>query len=215
RRRLPRRRRREGRAAPRAGGPGRRDQRLHAGALRNRGVADERDRGGRPMIPTAAAAALPWRNPVLVRFCRSRLRLRKSVFWFLLTLIITTFVVTLTYIVRTKGGTPAEDAARGLWIPLLIIQGLILMFKGTGSVAAGLIQDKIDQTLDYQRLTPVAPLRRPPGAHLVLPVPDCSMCASAPPPVACTTADITSSSTGRPKRYPSRLRNGATGVSLW
>jgi len=122
------------------------------------------------MIAAALHGALPWRNPVFVRFWRSRLRLRRSVFWYLLTLIVTTFIVTLTYIVQTNTGTPPQDAARSLWIPLLIIQGLILMFKGTGSVAAGLIQDKIDQTLDYQRLTPVAPLRNLLGYLFGLPV---------------------------------------------
>ena len=122
------------------------------------------------MIARVLDTALPWRNPVFVRFCRSRLRLRKSVFWYLLTLIVTTFVVTLTYILRTNSGTPPEDAARGLWIPILIIQGLILMVKGTGSASAGLIQDKIDQTLDYQRLTPVAALRNLLGYLFGLPV---------------------------------------------
>ena len=111
-----------------------------------------------------------WDNPVLQRFRRSRLRLRKSIFWYLLTLIVTTFVVSLTYILRTNVGTSGQDAARSLWIPLLIIQGLILMIKGTGSVSAGLIQDRIDGTLDYQRLTPVAPLRNLVGYLFGLPV---------------------------------------------
>src|SRR5690606_12803963 len=62
-----------------------------------------------------------------------------------------------------------ETAARSIWIPLLVIQGLILMIKGTGSVSAGLIQDKIDQTLDYQRLTPVSPLRNLVGYLFGLP----------------------------------------------
>ncbi|HEY5569621.1 MAG TPA: hypothetical protein VIM81_20540 [Gammaproteobacteria bacterium] len=109
-------------------------------------------------------------NPVFVRFCRSRLRLRKSIFWYLLTLIVTTFVVALIYIIRTNSFTPPQVAARGLWIPVLIIQGLILMFKGTGAVSAGLIQDKIDQTLDYQRLTPMTPIRNLAGYLFGLPV---------------------------------------------
>src|SRR5690606_17510635 len=149
---------------------GRSDQRVHARALGDRVVADEPDRRGAGMIAAALHGALPWRNPVFVRFWRSRLRLRRSVFWYLLTLIVTSFVVTLTYIVRTNAGTPPVDAARSLWIPLLIIQGLILMVKGTGSVSAGLIQDKIDQTLDYQRLTPVSPVRNLVGYLFGLPV---------------------------------------------
>src|SRR5690606_41055269 len=100
------------------------------------------------------------------------------------TLIVTTFIVTLTYIVQTNTGTPPQDAARSLWIPLLIIQGLILRLKGTGSVAAGLIQDKIDQTLDYQRLTPVAPLRNLLGYLFGLPVLEYAMFALTLPHLA-------------------------------
>lgn len=111
-----------------------------------------------------------WRNPVFLRFFRSRLRLRKSIFWYLLTLIIATFVVTLVYILRTNSGVAPRDAARSLWLPLLIIQGIILMVKGTGSVSAGLIQDKIDETLDYQRLTPLTPLASLIGYLFGLPV---------------------------------------------
>lgn len=106
----------------------------------------------------ASYAAL-WRNPAFVRFSRSRLRLRKAVFWYLLTLIMTTFVVMTNYLfdVNMRGISP-EAAAREMFLPLLIVQGLILMGKGTPAVSAGLIQDKIDQTLDYQRLTPMTPL---------------------------------------------------------
>lgn len=118
-----------------------------------------------------------WRNPVFLRFCRSRLRLKKSIFWYLLTIIVTTFVTALMYIIRTNMGTPSEMAARGLWIPLLVIQGVILMIKGTGAVSAGLIQDKIDQTLDYQRLTPMTPIRNVLGYLFGLPVLEYAMVA--------------------------------------
>jgi hypothetical protein len=113
---------------------------------------------------------LPWRNPPFIRFWRSRLRARKAIFWCLLTLIVTTFVAALMYTLRTNASTPPQDAAREIWIPLLIIQGVLLMIKGTGSVSAGLIQDKIDQTLDYQRLTPATPLRNLLGYLFGLPV---------------------------------------------
>jgi hypothetical protein len=111
-----------------------------------------------------------WRNPAFLRFWRSRLRLRKAIFWYLLTLIVTSFVVSIVYIIRTNSFTPPLNAARSLWIPLLIIQGLILMVRGTGSVSAGLIQDKIDETLDYQRLTPLTPIRNLVGYLFGLPV---------------------------------------------
>ena len=131
--------------------------------------------GGRGV--QAAELLAIWRNPVFERFRRSRLRVRKSIFWFLLTIIVATFVVSLTYIVRRNIGVGPVAAARGLWFPLLIIQGLILLLKGTGAVAAGLIQDKMDQTLDYQRLTPVTALRNLLGYLFGLPVLEYAMFA--------------------------------------
>lgn len=135
----------------------------------------------------AADTLLPWRNPAFRRFIRSRLRLRKAVFWYLLTLIVTTFVIALAYTLGTKARAPAEDVARGLWIPLLVIQGLILMVKGTGSVSAGLIQDRIDQTLDYQRLTPASPLRNLVGYLFGLPILEYAMFALTLPHLAFIT----------------------------
>lgn len=109
-------------------------------------------------------------NPVFHRYRRSQLRLKRSVFWYLATVIITTFAVSLAYIVQTNIGFSEEFAARNQWTTLLVIQGLILLIKGTGKTSAGLIQDKIDQTLDYQRLTPVSPLRNVIGYLFGLPI---------------------------------------------
>jgi hypothetical protein len=137
-----------------------------------------------------------WDNPVFHRFRRSQLRAKKAIFWYLATLIITTFVVTLTYLIETNfTQLPAnatqeaiaqleEQAARNLWIPLLVIQGLILLLKGTGRTSAGLIQDKIDETLDYQRLTPVSPLRNVVGYVFGLPILEYAMFALTLPHLA-------------------------------
>lgn len=118
-----------------------------------------------------------WRNPVFQRYRRSRLRVRKSIFWILATLIVATFAVSMNYIVARNFGSSPVDAARSEWLPLLIIQGLILMIKGTGSASAGLIQDKIDQTLDYQRVTPMTPLKNLVGYLFGLPVLEYAMFA--------------------------------------
>jgi len=125
-----------------------------------------------------------WRNPAFVRFSRSRLRLRKSIFWYLVVLIVTSFVIALPYILSTNSGSPPMSAARGVWIELLVIQGLILMGKGTGNVASGLIQDRIDQTLDYQRLAPLSPLRSLIGYLFGLPVLEYAMFALTLPHLA-------------------------------
>lgn len=129
-----------------------------------------------------------WRNPVFRRFCRSRLRLRKAVFWYLLVLIVATFQALLTYIIETNQGRPPVQAARDLWIGLIVIQGLVLMIKGTGAVSAGLIQDKLDETLDYQRLTPVSPLKNLLGYLFGLPVLEYVMFALTLPHLALLVA---------------------------
>jgi hypothetical protein len=77
-----------------------------------------------------------------------------------------------------------EAAARNQWISLLVIQGLIVLLKGTGRTSAGLIQDKIDETLDYQRLTPVSPLRNLIGYLFGLPVLEYTMFALTLPHLA-------------------------------
>jgi hypothetical protein len=124
-------------------------------------------------------------NPVFHRFRRSQLRLKASLAWLLLTLIVTSFVVTLPYIIQTTNfDRPEQGAARNLWIPLLIIQGLILLLKGTARTASGLIQDKIDQTLDYQRLTPLMPLKNIVGYLLGLPILEYAMFALTLPHLA-------------------------------
>lgn len=123
-------------------------------------------------------------NPVFHRYRRSQLRLKTSLAWLLLTVIVTTFVTTLPYVIETNSGTTDQEAARDLWIPLLIIQGLILLLKGTARTAAGIIQEKIDQTLDYQRLTPLTPIRNVIGYLFGLPILEYTMFALTLPHLA-------------------------------
>jgi len=136
-------------------------------------------------MQSAAQLLNLWDNPVFHRFRRSQLRTRKAIFWYLATLIITTFVVSITYLSETNfAQMPGELAARTLWMPLLVIQGLIVLFKGTGRTASGLVQDKLDQTLDYQRLTPVSPLRNVVGYLFGLPILEYTMFALTLPHLA-------------------------------
>jgi hypothetical protein len=126
-----------------------------------------------------------WDNPVFHRFRRSQLRAKRAIFWYLATLIITTFVISLTYIIQTNSFDMSEEAAaRNQWISLLVIQGLIVLLKGTGRTSAGPIQDKIDETLDYQRLTPVTPLRNLIGYLFGLPILEYTMFALTLPHLA-------------------------------
>ena len=96
-----------------------------------------------------------WKNPIFIRFCRSELRFKKAIFWYLLTLIVTAFTVAIIYAPQVYRGHDAVSAARQAFVPILIIQGVILLFMGTGSVASGITREKVDNVLNYQRLTPL------------------------------------------------------------
>ena len=47
-----------------------------------------------------------WRNPIFVRYSRSRLRMKNAIVWYLLTIIIATFSVTMSYLVMVNSGSP-------------------------------------------------------------------------------------------------------------
>ncbi|MEX0330553.1 MAG: hypothetical protein AB3N64_03935 [Puniceicoccaceae bacterium] len=96
------------------------------------------------------------KNPIFIRFCRSELRPKKAFFWYLLTLIGTAFAVAVTYAPQVAQGREAMAAARNALLPVMIIQGVILLFMGTGSIASGITREKVENVLDYQRLTPLA-----------------------------------------------------------
>ncbi len=100
-----------------------------------------------------------FKNPIFIRFCRSELRVKRAIFWYLLTLIITAFNVAVVYGPQIAQGRDSVDAARGALLPILIIQGIIMLFLGTGSVASGITREKVDNVLNYQRLTPL-PVRQ-------------------------------------------------------
>lgn len=95
------------------------------------------------------------KNPIFIRFCRSNLRVKKAVFWYLLTTIVCAFTVAMIYVPQVVRDRDPMDAARAALVPMLIIQGIILLFMGTGSVATGITREKVDNVLNYQRLTPL------------------------------------------------------------
>lgn len=119
-----------------------------------------------------------WRNPLLIRFVRSRLRPRRALIWLLITFVFTAFVFTLAYVPSVEREMMTQvEAARTTLIPLFVIQGIILMLMGTGAVASGVVQEKITGTLDYQRLTPMAPSAKIIGYLFGLPIREYAMVA--------------------------------------
>jgi len=110
-------------------------------------------------------------NPIFIKSCRARLRLRALITWCSITLIVSGLVFASVYLTTTARhlADPAY-AARATFVPIMWIQSIILMLLGTGSVASGLSIEREDGTLDYLRLTPMRPLPKILGYLFGLPV---------------------------------------------
>lgn len=109
-------------------------------------------------------------NPLVVRGVRSRLRPAAAATWGLITVAVTAFVFFIVYLtgVRRDVATP-EAAAEATLVPIIIIQGLVLMLLGSGAVASGIARERMAHLLDYQRLTPMRPSAKIVGLLFGLP----------------------------------------------
>jgi hypothetical protein len=143
-------------------------------------------------FPGPAPAWCLWRNPILRRYFRTRLRPRALGATLLMVLLIAGFIFAMA---RTGGitqmefhqrmaeeaaaaGRPApqgfilsmESVERICLIPLLIFQGFILFIAGTGQVAGGMTAEAEEGTMDYMRLSPMTPLAKVLGYLIGLPI---------------------------------------------
>lgn len=120
---------------------------------------------------SSTAARRGWQNPIFRRYCRSRLRPRGLGVALLLTLLITGFVFSIAYTaVKFHSKADIVDTARTTFIPVLVIQALILFVLGTAQVAGGMVAERDEGVIDYQRLIPMPPLAKVLGYLFGLPV---------------------------------------------
>jgi hypothetical protein len=110
-------------------------------------------------------------NPIFRRYCRSRLRPVGLTGGLLISILIAGFIFAL---VRSLGVyqmrlVPA-DAERATLVPLLVFQALILFVLGTAQVAGGMVAERDEGVIDYQRLIPMSPLAKVVGYLFGLPV---------------------------------------------
>ncbi|MCB9845469.1 MAG: hypothetical protein H6811_05750 [Phycisphaeraceae bacterium] len=97
-------------------------------------------------------------NPLWLKGVRARLRKQHVLSWGTIVLTVTAFICVLTYLTTLeRGRASAETAAKAIVIPIIFIQGAILMLAGTGSVASQLSIEREKGLLDYQRMTPMTP----------------------------------------------------------
>ncbi|MEM7013109.1 MAG: hypothetical protein AAF585_16680 [Verrucomicrobiota bacterium] len=80
------------------------------------------------------------------------------------------FVLPFTVVYYHISPDDIETAARVAIIPIFVLQAVLLMLKGTFSVAAGVTQEATEGVWDYQRLSPMTPLAKIVGYVLGLPI---------------------------------------------
>ena len=110
-----------------------------------------------------------WENPIVWKNYRSRMRMQ-ALFNFLLVFIISSFMTFTIYggVERFQGDTVM--AARSAIAPLGILQWIILMLSATGRITSGIIHERVTDTIEYTRLTPLSPLTKVIGYLFGLPV---------------------------------------------
>ena len=116
-----------------------------------------------------------WSNPLFLRYCRSRLRIRGLGVALLATVLVAGFLVAMSNSIGVRSHTNPIDAARGALIPLLVVQGIILFVLGTAQVAGGMTAERDEGVIDYQRLIPMTPLAKVVGYVFGLPVREYAM----------------------------------------
>lgn len=112
-----------------------------------------------------------WRNPIFHRYRRSRLRLSSLITGFLVYGGTSAFSYILALgITFHQTELKFSETAIGPFGFIVFLQIFILNFVGTGEVAAGMARESIDDTLTYQRLTPLSPATKIAGYLLGLPI---------------------------------------------
>ncbi len=111
------------------------------------------------------------KNPILLRYLRSRLRWSGLAAALILTLVITVFTFVISYNGAIRFSLESNvNAYRAAFLPVFLIQVILMMFLGTGSVASGITQEYEDGMVDYQRLTPMSPMAKILGYLFGLPI---------------------------------------------
>lgn len=112
-----------------------------------------------------------YKNPILLRYVRSRLRWSGLSAALILTLVITVFTFVISYNGAVRFSYEnSVNAYRAAFLPVFMIQVIIMMFIGTGSVASGITQEYEDGMVEYQRLTPMSPMAKILGYLFGLPI---------------------------------------------
>lgn len=109
-------------------------------------------------------------NPIFRRYCRSRLRPAGLGVSLLIAVLLAGFIVAMANSIGVKMDASPADAARGGIIPLLVLQSLVLFIIGTAQCSGGMVSERDEGVIDYQRLIPMRPSEKVIGYLFGLPV---------------------------------------------
>lgn len=112
-----------------------------------------------------------WKNPIFLRYCRSRLRPTAISVSCLITVMVAGFIFQMARTTSEWRTDMSEsDVERTPLIALLVIQGLILFVLGTAQASGGMTAERDEGVIDYQRLLPMTPAAKVLGYLFGLPV---------------------------------------------
>ncbi len=121
-----------------------------------------------------------WNNPIVRRYATARLRLLPVAGWSLVVQPLAAFLWLVVYFAVKKGMDPSH-AALAAWTPILILQGLLWLLKGTFSVAVGIAREGAEGLSESQRLTPLSSWHKVFGYLFGLPILETTLVASLLP----------------------------------
>ena len=97
-----------------------------------------------------------WRNPIALAHGRPQLRWKGTAAWAIVTVSVVAFIFLIAYLTLAEREVMAPVlAAKAALVPLIVVQGVLLMGMGTAAVAGGIAKDREAGTLDYHRMTPM------------------------------------------------------------
>ncbi len=112
-----------------------------------------------------------WRNPIVIRCWRSRMRAKGFIPWAVVVMVLGAFLFfTVFNSLTERFDASTVSAARAAFLPILVLQGVLLLLAGTGAVTAGLTQEEDEGMIEFQRLTPLPPAWKIVGYLFGLPV---------------------------------------------
>jgi hypothetical protein len=132
--------------------------------------------------PATPALWKIWLNPIVRRYATARLRLAPVLGWGIPIQAVGAFLWLVTFLYLHKyGGQKIQEAAAAAWTPILILQGILWIMKGTFSVALGIAREGAEGLTDAQRLTPLSAWHKVAGYLFGLPILETALVASLLP----------------------------------